>query len=262
MGKKESPYFDISYDLFECRDCKCRFFDASQHEVNIDSIYQDYIPSTEFKQSLYWAFRKREILKSLGRSPTSILDVGCRTGDFLMHFSGDIRREGVELSALAAQIAIGRGIIVHAGNLEALEFDDTYDIVSAFAILEHLIEPEGFLRKLNTLVARNGVLMILTPSHQCLKTWLIDHCTRKRWHMYSPPEHLNFFSANYFDNYLKERGFELTSRSWTSGGVWNPFRRIPGVGFLFKTAMFLVDESPLRKIPIFDHMYSIYRKTK
>ena len=260
IGKKASPYFPVSYDLFECRDCKSRFFDAAQHPVDIDSIYQDYVPRAEFRRSPYWQFRKRQILKALGRSPASILDVGCRTGDFLMHFDSSIRREGVELSAAAAKIARGRGLRVHTSRLEELDFRDTYDVVTAFAVLEHLIEPEQFLGKLKTLVANDGVLVIMTPSHQCLKTWLIDHLTRRRWHMYSPPEHLNFFSTGYFDHYLAAHGFTLTRRTWASGGMWNPFSRVPGLGFLFKAFMFVLDESYVTRFPLFDHMYSIYRK--
>lgn len=260
IGKKASPYFPVSYDLFECRDCKSRFFDAAQHSVDIDSIYQDYVPRAEFRRSPYWQFRKREILNALGRSPASILDVGCRTGDFLMHFDSSTRREGVELSAAAAKIARGRGLRVHTSRLEELDFPDTYDVVSAYAVLEHLIDPEQFLAKLKTLVASDGVLVIMTPSHQCLKTWLIDHLTRRRWHMYSPPEHLNFFSTDYFDRYLATHGFALTRRTWTSGGSWNPFSRVPGLRFLFKAFMFLLDESYANRVPLFDHMYSIYRK--
>ncbi len=260
IGTKESPYFAVSYDLFECRDCKSRFFDAAQHPVDIGSIYQDYVPRAEFRRSPYWQFRKREIVKTLGRSPSSVLDVGCRTGDFLMHFDSSIRREGVELSTAAAKMATGRGLLVHARRLEELDFRDTYDVVTAFAVLEHLIEPEQFLGKLKTVVADDGVLVIMTPSHQCLKTWLIDHFTGRRWHMYSPPEHLNFFSVGYFDQYLEAHGFALTRRTWTSGGTWNPFSRVPGLGFIFKAIMFLIDESYVNRVPIFDHMYSIYRK--
>ena len=47
----------------------------------------------------------------LEREPKSILDVGCRTGDFLMHFDENVIREGVELAEEYAKIGSKRGFI-------------------------------------------------------------------------------------------------------------------------------------------------------
>jgi len=60
---------------------------------------------------------KEEIQKILGKNPESILDIGCKTGDFLMHFDSPIR-EGVEVSKKHADIAKKRGLHIYNNFLK------------------------------------------------------------------------------------------------------------------------------------------------
>jgi len=264
LKKILSPHLDLNYSLYQCNECKCRFFDDKEYGVNIYDIYDKYPQNMQymnsiFVKSMYWSCQKNRIIKYLDDSPTSVLDVGCRTGDFLMHFNPDIIRDGVEITKEYACIARDRGLNIYNNRLEDVKFNKTYEVVSAFGILEHLVEPFKFLDKCSELVAINGVLIIAIPTYENIKTYLIDRLSNVRWLMYSPPEHLNLFSKLFLDKYLKEKGFQLVNRYWTSGGTFNPFLNIPVLGFLFKGFMFLYDESFCNKIPIFDHLYSIYK---
>ena len=81
-----------------------------------------------------------------------------------------------------------------------------------------------------------------------------------KWHMYIPPEHLNFFSKIFLDSYLNHLGFKLIKRYYSSGGLINPFRGIPLISAIFNKFMFYYDKSFLNKLPIFDHLFSYYKK--
>ena len=116
-------------------------------------------------KSQYWEDQKRNILQILKKTPRSILDVGCRTGDFLMHFEDRIIREGVEISNYCTEIANKRGLRIYNKNLESINFNKKYDLVSAYNILEHLIDPLSFLDKLSSIINENGLLVILIPTH-------------------------------------------------------------------------------------------------
>lgn len=260
----KSPHNSLNYTLCECKKCKSRFFDDKEFDFNIDEIYEKYPENKEYMNSKfifsrYWNNQKNLLIKILGHKPKSVLDLGCRTGDFLMHFDKSIIRDGVELAKPYASIGRERGLNIFDCKLEDVNFDNKYDIVSAYAILEHLVDPIEFLNNLDGLVSENGLLVILIPSHENLKRFLIDNYSNVRWHMYSPPEHLNFFSKKFLDQYLQNKGFTLVKKYWTSGGTFNPLRRIPFFGFLFKAFMFIYDQSILNKIPIFDHLYLVYR---
>ncbi len=263
IKKIVSPHNNLKYTLYGCTTCKSRFFDDDEHKVDIDDIYNSYPQNKQylnvaFKPSKYWNNQKKQIVRILGHYPSSVLDLGCRTGDFLMHFDSNITRDGVEITEEYASIAKSRGLNIYNSKLEDTKFDKKYEVISAFAILEHLVSPLEFLDNINDLLADNGILIILIPNHENLKTWIIDTFTKVRWLMYSPPEHLNLFSRSFLDGYLNKKGFVLVKRYWTSGGTFNPFSRIPGLRFLFKVFMFLYDESFFNKIPVFDHLYSTY----
>ena len=111
-----SPYFhNKEYILYECKNCGSRFFDIDQYKISINQLYEKLAInkitlSQKFSKSQYWEDHKKNILNILGRKPRSIIDVGCRTGDFLMHFEKSMVREGVEISSYCTEIAEKRGL--------------------------------------------------------------------------------------------------------------------------------------------------------
>ncbi len=263
----KSPHFNQLYTLFECNDCQCRFFDVNEYlEIDLPKIYEKLAEKSgnnyteKFREDRYWANQVKKITSLIGRKPISVLDVGCRTGDFLMHWENSVAVEGVELSRNSAQIAGKRGLVVHNDFLENISFCKKYEVVTCYAIIEHLVNPLVSLDKLAMIVAPEGILVIMIPTYQSLKRWLIDTFTSIRWHMYSPPEHLNYYSTKFLDNYLYNKGFNLKCRYWTTGGMFNPFLKIPKINHLFARAMHYYDQTFLNKLPIFDHLYSTYRK--
>ena len=267
--KIQSPYVNYEYTLYQCKTCDCRFFDINEYDVDIENIYEEYsakhnktVARFQFKKNFYWAKQAQRIEKILGRKVSSVLDIGCRTGDFLMHFPDSVNREGVELSKNSAEIAKSRGLVVYQDFVENINFDNQqYNAVTCYALLEHLLEPLKFLDKLSNIVSPEGVLVIMIPTHECFKLWMIDTFTSIRWHMYSPPQHLNFFSKQFLDRCLAKKNFKLVDRCWTSGGMFNPFKNVSLAGRAFGKGMSLIDEyTPVNKLPFFDHMYSYYVK--
>jgi SAM-dependent methyltransferase len=214
---------------------------------------------TQFSPRQYWIDQQKIILKILNRKPQSILDIGCRTGDFLMHFDKDIKREGVEISKACAEIADKRELHVYNQNIEDLKLAGSYDIVTAYNILEHLINPKQFLMKISSVVSKDGVLTILIPTHECLKVKAIEKIGKK-WHMYIPPEHLNFFSKAFLDSFMQYQGFKLAKRYYSSGGLFNPFKGIMLLNWSFSKFMYYFDKLIFNQLPVFDHIFSYYKK--
>ena len=262
----QSPYVDYKFSLYQCNDCKCRFFDPKEYNVDIKNIYEEYstkhnkeVVSFQLKKNFYWTRQVQRIEKILSKKVSSVLDIGCRTGDFLIHFPDSLVREGVELSKNSAEIAEKRGLVIYQDFAENINFGKQYDVVTCYAVLEHLLDPLIFLDKLSNIVSSRGVLVIMIPTYECFKRWVIDIFTSFRWWMYSPPQHLNLFSEQFLDKYLAGYNFKLVDRYWTSGGMFNPFRNIPLVDRVFGKGITLIDEyTPINKLPIFDHMHSYY----
>ena len=258
----KSPHNGEFYHLYFCTSCRSHFFDVAQFEVSLKNLYEDLSKCRgefpeDFSPSRKWQ-KHADLIERISRSPvTSILDVGCRTGDFLMHFKPEVQREGIELSDHFAEIARKRGLTIYNDYIENVSFPRTYDIITSFAILEHLENPLVFLDKLSAILNPSGLLVVLIPTYNCLKRRLID-LWGKHWHMYTPPEHLNYFSRRFLDTYLGSKGFRLVKRYYTSGGMGGNFKNLPMMNKPVRKSLDVFDSSVLNRLPVFDHMYNYY----
>lgn len=100
------------------------------------------------------------------------LDVGC--GDGVMLYKASLagkRTVGVDYSfdglALARKQLEERGIarpnVVHASCYRLPFADNTFDYVSSVEVIEHLSEPEQYLREIRRVLRQGGAAVITTP---------------------------------------------------------------------------------------------------
>ena len=260
----KSPFTDNWYTLYSCGSCQSYFFSIEQNPIDLKKVYEQHaqgkseLGNTQFRSSSYWKKQVDTICRLCRRPINSVLDIGCRTGDFLMHWPKEIRRVGIELSETWVSVARTRGLSVLQGFVENVEFGQKFDVITCYAIVEHLREPIMFLIRLSNLVNKDGIVVVMTPTYECFKQRLL-FTVGKQWHMYSPPQHLNFLSRKKLDETMAKHGFSLITRKYTSGGMFHPFRNIPVVRHAFSKLMALLDmHSPLNSLPVFDHMYSYY----
>ena len=266
IGTVKSPQLpDILFTHYACGTCGSRFIDPTEHDVDLVeenekfSLDEHHVRA-EFTPNPYWMHEVNTITALKGGPIKSVLDCGCRTGDFLMHWPKTVSRTGVEIVPEVAKVAEGRGLTVINQPLEETDVTSTYDVVTCYAILEHLTAPEKVLGALTKSVDKDGLLVIMIPSFETFKARLLG-MLGIRWHQLYPPFHLCFFSRKYLDNYLAEHDFERIKSVYTSGGMFNPFRNVPLLGKIWTKGMTIIDRySPTRFLPIFDHMYLYYRK--
>jgi SAM-dependent methyltransferase len=110
--------------------------------------------------------------------PASVLDVGCGAGEVLVHFRrlGTARTAGIELVPSAADVARGRPEVdeVVTGDFQTVPLpfaDESFDLVVASHVLEHVTDPWRALDQLVRLVRPGGQLIGSLPNVRHHSVW-------------------------------------------------------------------------------------------
>jgi SAM-dependent methyltransferase len=125
-------------------------------------------------------------------SPGSVLDDGCGRGLMLAELAArGWRAVGVEASVAASRHAREvLGLDVRVGELAALRFPGaSFDVVTLFHVLEHLVDPDSTLAEVRRLLAPNGRLLLEVPNLGSLQAGLGGG----GWFHLDAPRHLHHF---------------------------------------------------------------------
>ena len=101
-------------------------------------------------------------------------------------------------------------------------FQKTFDAVTFWAVLEHLIEPKRFLEKAESILKPGGFCFILVPNMKSLAVRSIGQCYR-----YIYPQHLNYFTATTLRRFVGDF-FEVVELRFTHFNpivIWQDWRR-------------------------------------
>ena len=143
----------------------------------------------------------RERLSRLRRHAGAgkLLDVGCATGTFLGLAGEAFDAAGVEPDPGTSEQARAAGRRVSTGALDDVPpAPGGFDAITMFHVIEHLDSPRRTLERARELLAPGGVLMIETPTVDCIPfRWAPRH-----WRQLIP-DHYYFFSRTTLEELLR-----------------------------------------------------------
>jgi SAM-dependent methyltransferase len=151
----------------------------------------------------------------MSKDTPSLLDIGCATGALLAYMREcGWRVTGVEISPSAEY---GRGIRrldIRNLPLEENKFpDDSFDVILASHLIEHLNDPRSFLTEIHRILKKDGYVFITTPNISGFQARLFGG----RWRS-AIFDHLYLFSVYTLKKMLKDTGFR-TEGAFTWGGL-------------------------------------------
>lgn len=224
--------------LHRCGGCGHVFADRFPSDAELDEHYGGY-PRTKCSSEITLR-RYDELLdgfetyRRLGR----LLDVGCGVGDFLLAARArgwDVH--GVELEQRARELCAERGLAVSEAPLQPQQFEPaSFDLVTSFEVLEHMVFPRTELRSITAVLRPGGLLYLTTPNFASLTRRLLG----PRYSVISFPEHLGYFQPGTLDRVLRAAGLacvEMRTTGFSVGQVRDAMR--PGAASERKS----VDES-------------------
>jgi SAM-dependent methyltransferase len=184
-------------DVWKCAECGfepelrdgVRYFapDAAGEGRGFDPASFERLSATE-EQSFWFRGRNAMILWALDRyfpAASSFLEVGCGTGFVLRgvrHAHPGVRLAGAELYPEGLRFAAER--VPDAALLQldavAMPFQDEWDVVGAFDVLEHIEDDEAALRGMCQATRPGGGLLITVPQHPSLWSGADDYAHHQR----------------------------------------------------------------------------------
>lgn len=138
-----------------------------------------------------------------------VLDVGAAYGFFV----AAARADGFDAVGLEPVAACGDfakrelGVEVRTGRIEDAALEPaSFDVVTLFDVIEHLADPATALRRIRTLLAPGGLLVVETGD----LGGLLRRVVGSGWYYYDPPQHITYFSVASLDHVLRACGFGTT----------------------------------------------------
>lgn len=149
----------------------------------------------------------------------TVLDVGCGCGEVLAALrDAGLACEGVEPSAEAAAQARVAGHTVHQATLaelaEAPANLGRFGAAVMLNVLEHVRDPEGFLRDTLRLLRPGGLLVIRVPNDFTdfqAAAWQATDAKRRWW--VARPDHINYFNFASLRSLLGSLGCDLVAEA-------------------------------------------------
>lgn len=172
-------------------------------------MYKDFTDASDIKY-LTAKHRLKNVIPYC--QPGRLLDIGCSNGSFIAHAKeSGLHAEGIDLSAVAIREAQERGLTAFCTTAEEFDPGYRYETITFFDVLEHVLDPFGFLQSVHRLLAPGGMVALTVPNHGSLIRKLMGH----RWYFYIPEEHLHYFNPSTISALLGRAGFEVKRCSWT-----------------------------------------------
>jgi 2-polyprenyl-3-methyl-5-hydroxy-6-metoxy-1,4-benzoquinol methylase len=185
--------------LVRCNACQMIFANPVTREFETGDFYDhagSYYLSEDKLRSDYSPVRFERELRIFRRYVSSgrVLDVGCSTGAFLhqlqTRFPSAYEVTGADVAGPALDYAEKQGVRVMRGDFLQQDFDELFDAVTFWAVVEHLVHPRAFLQKASAVLKPGGFCFVLVPNFRSLATRILGARYR-----YILPQHVNYFTA-------------------------------------------------------------------
>ncbi|HEY3375056.1 MAG TPA: class I SAM-dependent methyltransferase [Candidatus Aquicultor sp.] len=202
-------------DLYRCPDCDHCFSEPTS-----------IIKQEEYSQEYYEADHKNwfnnpnlalfntayGFIREAG-SNLSVLDIGCGKGDFLKC----IKRKDMSLHLFGIDLSENQpidGITIIQGDALAADFDRKFDVITSFAVIEHIADVQGFVKRLGELCNPGGLVIIMTLDDRSVLYSAARMLNRLGFgvpfeRLYSK-HHVNHFNTSSLRRLVISNGFSVT----------------------------------------------------
>ena len=203
------------FDHVRCKKCTMVYVNPILNEEKTHSFYMNEesynkVLNNELQVNLD---KKRfdyslNLIEEITGEPGSILDIGAGPGFFLERaLSKGWNATAIEMNTFSIEKLESLGIKVYNKPLEKINLNKSFDCITLWALLEHLINPDKMIKQISKILNENGVLALNVPNFDSL----VVRITQEKCATFSGESHINHFNNNTLTKILDKNGFKKIS---------------------------------------------------
>jgi len=195
--RKQIPIFSdgkaakVSTELHNQSNTQFNYIDHYEQDAE---VFNYNTPHSSSSANVEESILRKMIQRNISKEDILLLDVGCGSAWFSKFFvpkgkkvvSLDVSFTNA-FNAMTSVLVSNHAAVV--ADVYELPFgENTFDCIVASEIMEHLYDPELFVKKLIYILKPGGKLIITTPNNEKLEYYLCVHCnkpTPKNAHLHS-----------------------------------------------------------------------------
>jgi 2-polyprenyl-3-methyl-5-hydroxy-6-metoxy-1,4-benzoquinol methylase len=204
----------------ECSDCRTQRIlpNALNGQSSAETLYNEYngpdfseVDLEQFTKNILKRLRETQVSFGPGKK---VLDIGCGNGVLLETICKQFGCVGTGIDVDQRRIAKARARTKHASFkcelFDGASLGEKYDIIISSAVIEHVVDPPGFLKQFHPALTDDGSLFLLTPNAHSLSYRLLRSWWRE---LLSIGEHIYLFTPRSLELCAGRAGFELVKLS-------------------------------------------------
>ena len=208
-----------SFKIVKCKECGLVYLNPRPDKDEIRKCYPPWYHSraqartVNIEKTWIWGIPWGKAMKKKARpilrykKKGTILDIGCGDGSLLKYMKSlGWHTFGVEFNERSSQYARKvLGLNVFSGRLEEANYETGFfDVIILFHVLEHLHDPCETLKRVYSLLKKDGFLLIEVPNFGSFEARFF----KSKWNGISAPLHLYHFTPETLKNMLNYCGFD------------------------------------------------------
>jgi 2-polyprenyl-3-methyl-5-hydroxy-6-metoxy-1,4-benzoquinol methylase len=246
------------FAYYRCSHCQALSIDPVPRD-QLSRIYPPNYYSFDEKVTGSLAFKAKDwldqrfyrgFLSKLSQPQINVLDIGGGRGMQLSSLKTADPRIAhtaiVDLDEKAGESARQQGHEYFCGRFEDYSPSRTFDVILMLNLIEHVDNPGDLLRKAQSLLSPDGIVLIKTPNTDSLDARLFRH---RNWGGYHCPRHWVLFNRSNLEALVERAGLRVHYFQYTQGA---PFWTTSAMFALSRHGWIRVSrERPVPKHPLY-----------
>lgn len=222
---RSSKFFMVKngFNYKICNKCKTFFMTPRPTEAILTDFYYQSKTYDFYNKYIFPAGEKsrykninvprvqkiKQILTKRRKKNANLIDIGAGYGTFCKAASND--RYFKKVYALeptpsgVKNCKRGRVIPIHLNFDQFFKTNKKfYDVITFFEVIEHLFDPNIFLKKISKILSKKGIIVFTCPNGQGFDVQLL-----KKYSDTIDHEHLNYFNLESIQEMLKKNNFKI-----------------------------------------------------